>query len=399
MHRRQWVCAAECSQKFKFREHLRLHLEQSHADSFTSSQLPVLIDMCERSVNEDEITKCPLCPTALPLPKLQAHLASHLEEIALFVLPIEQHDTSEMDSNKVIISKTNSKGENDLDSLNNLDDEPELIKRKDIVKDLIDTEHAFVQDMRVIGDIYKGTSSTCPDLTDEDIGVLFGNLDNDMIFWVTLLDELKSAAKSIYIMPTSRSKSSPYDGLSAKGRDRLTSIGEVFQKNMIQLEKVYVHSLKNAESTRKKLQEIQRSEKVQIWLKECRQWSSDLTDKTDLELLLLQPVRKLPEYVHLLTNLLEVTPNDHPDYDALGSALRELKELETSVNTKRERAGTVERILEDRKAKESDSRVRILEHSGFAQRIQIRRNWISKISSTMRLKRSSEVISFSFVSS
>jgi hypothetical protein len=138
MHRRQWVCAGECNHKFKFRELLKQHLEQIHADSFTSSQLPVLLDMCERSVQEDEITKCPLCPTALSLPKLQAHLASRLEEIALFTLPLNQYDTSEMDSSKAAISKTNSKGEDNLNSQDSLGGGGQrLVLRKNIIKDLL----------------------------------------------------------------------------------------------------------------------------------------------------------------------------------------------------------------------------------------------------------------------
>jgi hypothetical protein len=96
---------------------------------------------------------------------------------------------------------------------------------------------------------------------------------------------------------------------------------------MCRRKKLYGDWLMNAESASKKCLEIQRSERFD-WLKECRQWAGDLTDKADLGLLLLGPVQSLSEYERLLTDLLEVTPNDHPDYNALRSALRKLNELE-----------------------------------------------------------------------
>jgi hypothetical protein len=70
-------------------------MREQHAQNFTEWQLPVIIDICERPADTNENTLCPLCPAEMILSKLQFHLATHLEELALFVLPIYTSDRSQ----------------------------------------------------------------------------------------------------------------------------------------------------------------------------------------------------------------------------------------------------------------------------------------------------------------
>lgn len=86
MHRRTWICQ-ECSLSFPTKDFVREHLEESHSGSWTDKQLPLLLEICERPIDETEIINCPMCPAALYLGKLLDHLAGHLEELSLFVLP------------------------------------------------------------------------------------------------------------------------------------------------------------------------------------------------------------------------------------------------------------------------------------------------------------------------
>jgi hypothetical protein len=47
-----------------------------------------MIDICERPVDDDGDADCPLCLATLALSDLiRVHLVTHLEELALFVLP------------------------------------------------------------------------------------------------------------------------------------------------------------------------------------------------------------------------------------------------------------------------------------------------------------------------
>jgi len=47
-----------------------------------------MIDICEQPIDDDTNSDCPLCPVTIPVSALRVHLATHLEDLALFVLPI-----------------------------------------------------------------------------------------------------------------------------------------------------------------------------------------------------------------------------------------------------------------------------------------------------------------------
>ena len=79
-----------------------------------------------------------------------------------------------------------------------------LKKRKHVIKELVDTEHTFGRDMTVVVDIYKGTSSSCLDLSAEDVKTLFGNSDQIVKFSMDFQDALKQASKSVYVLPKSQ---------------------------------------------------------------------------------------------------------------------------------------------------------------------------------------------------
>jgi hypothetical protein len=76
------------------------HMREVHAGTFTERQLPILLDICEQPSQLDEKTDCPLCPGVFTIDQLQSHLASHLEELALFVLPDDADNRSDAGSDK-----------------------------------------------------------------------------------------------------------------------------------------------------------------------------------------------------------------------------------------------------------------------------------------------------------
>ena len=95
MHRRQWICASCSHQKFSSRNDIKIHLLAKHAGQFPESQLMIMVDICERPMDDDEDADCPICLATLSLSALRAHLATHLEELALFVLPCHMEDRSQ----------------------------------------------------------------------------------------------------------------------------------------------------------------------------------------------------------------------------------------------------------------------------------------------------------------
>ncbi|KAI9374343.1 hypothetical protein BJX61DRAFT_314012 [Aspergillus egyptiacus] len=251
-------------------------------------------------------------------------------------------------------------------------DQRRLKKRRHVIKELVDTEYTFGRDMKVVDDIYKGTSSSCLDLSSEDIKTLFANSDQIVQFSMTFQDALKEAAKTVYVMPKSQRWSSkrsarnqvakddsrsPHEvGLSELEKDRATFIGQAFLAHISLMEKVYAEYLKNHDAANKKLQTLQRSTNVSIWLNECREWASDLTSAWDLDSLLVKPVQRILKYPLLLSELLDSTPSDHPDHASLAKALEEVTNISVRINEMKKRADLVGQVV-GRKRKDSDVRM------------------------------------------
>ncbi|KAL4874645.1 hypothetical protein BJY04DRAFT_224811 [Aspergillus karnatakaensis] len=251
-------------------------------------------------------------------------------------------------------------------------DQRRLKKRRHVIKELVDTEYTFGRDMKVVDDIYKGTSSSCLDLSAEDIKILFANSDQIVQFSMSFQDALKEAAKSVYVMPksqrwsskrngrnhhVSKNESESVDGAgpSELEKDGLTSIGQAFLSHVSYMEKVYAEYLKNHDAANKKLQALQRSTNVTIWLNECREWASDLTSAWDLDSLLVKPVQRILKYPLLISELLDSTPSDHPDHASLAKALGEVTNISVRINEMKRRADVVGQVV-GRKRKESDVR-------------------------------------------
>ena len=254
-------------------------------------------------------------------------------------------------------------------------DQKRLTRRRHIIRELVDTEHSFGQDMKVVDDIYKGTSNVII-ISAEDVKTLFGNSDQIVAFSTNFLDALKGASKSVYVLPKSKrwrsnrvSNATSYSGntddqssmngveLSDDDKDRKTFIGEAFGHHMANMEKVYADYLKNHDAANQKLQALQKNPKVQIWLKECRAYAHDLTTAWDLDSLLVKPVQRILKYPLLLEQLLEVTPENHPDYTALDIGVRETKGISMRINEMKRRADIMEQVTSNRKRKESDVRI------------------------------------------
>lgn len=229
--------------------------------------------------------------------------------------------------------------------------------------------------MKVVDDIYRATANIIV-MTPEDVKTLFGNSDQIVAFSTNFLDALKQSAKSVYVLPKSKryrvnrvSNATSHSGntddqssingvdLSDDEKDRKTSIGEAFGGHMTMMEKVYTDYLKNHDSANQKLQALQKNHKVEIWLKECRAYAHDLTSAWDLDSLLVKPVQRILKYPLLLDQLVEVTPENHPDFTALDIAAREMKGMAKRIDEAKRRADLMEQVTNTRKRKESDVRI------------------------------------------
>ncbi|KAJ5184564.1 hypothetical protein N7472_009404 [Penicillium cf. griseofulvum] len=112
IHRRNYVCKV-CEKMCSSRKEMSAHLREHYDESISPSQLEVILDFCNRQVDilEYEKHSCLVCGEELLLPALQGHLAAHMEDIALFVLPNTNEEDDVGDSKaSVNVAKLKSKG-------------------------------------------------------------------------------------------------------------------------------------------------------------------------------------------------------------------------------------------------------------------------------------------------
>lgn len=246
-----------------------------------------------------------------------------------------------------------------------------LLKRRHIIKELLDTENSYHQDLKIIEDIYKATCT--PELVaPEDKKVLFGNCDEVERFALHFYDELRRAVSQVYVPPKQSRwmnkrgsfSTTQSDGTTATNfpdtvddeRDRSTSVGRAFHNNMAQMEKVYGAYLRNHEAANQRLSSIQNTPATKCWLDECHANASDITSAWDLDSLLVKPTQRVAKYPMLLQQLLETTPSDHPDNKELQAAVKDSISMLTRINEAKKRADLVEQIITRKGRKESDVR-------------------------------------------
>ena len=245
-----------------------------------------------------------------------------------------------------------------------------LMQRRNVIKELVDTEAVFVRDMNIVEEIYKGTAEACPGLDDKTIKLIFRNSDQIIAFHTAFLAELKEAVADVYTIKSSRSiprddssvstPSFTTSGEPSDARDRTTTLGPVFKDNMEQMKVVHEGFLRASDPSAKRLIQIQQDPAVQVWLNECNEVAKDLTAAWDLDSLLIKPMQRITKYPNLIITLLQHTPHDHPDRVALTEAKETLETAIVEINKTKKNFELVGQIV-GRKRKESDVK------AGFAR--------------------------------
>lgn len=247
-------------------------------------------------------------------------------------------------------------------------------QRKNVLKELVDTEFTYQRDMRVLCDIYKQTALAA--LSEDDIRVLFGNIEEIQHFARDFLASLKQAAKPSYIMDRNDRKREKHDKVdelprnsssstlaSSKvegdgtdiRRDIETTVGNAFEDSLAEMESVYTEYIRNCHAANQKLATLQNSPAAQDWLKECRDNSSDITNAWNLDALLVKPVQRITKYPLLLKELVDATPEGHPDLMILRRAMASVTQVNIRINEVKKHAEMLDQVL-NRKRGQSDVR-------------------------------------------
>lgn len=275
-----------------------------------------------------------------------------------------------------------------------------LHQRQMVIKELVDTEAVFVRDMNVVEEIYKGTAEACPRLDDKTIKLIFRNTHEIVAFHTTFLSELKDGVTSVYMpkgrrspvmkedtamsdvttvrsfastatstVPSTAASSTTAVSLSGTtatngepedAQDRQTVIGPAFIRNIEQMRAAHEGFLRTSDVANKRLIEIQEDPTVKVWLNECNEVAKDLTAAWNLDSLLIKPMQRITKYPNLISQLLEYTPEDHPDREGLVNARATVETAILEINKTKKNFELVGQIV-GRKRKESDVK------AGFAR--------------------------------
>ena len=101
---------------------MKTHLKAHNHGLFSESQLRIVLDMCDRPIDDSEQSRCIPCGEEMSLSMLKNHLAMHLEDIALFVLPSSVEDVEADGVSKMTnqAAKLKSEAERDGDELSSV---------------------------------------------------------------------------------------------------------------------------------------------------------------------------------------------------------------------------------------------------------------------------------------
>ena len=261
------------------------------------------------------------------------------------------------------------------------EEQKRLRQRQLVIRELVDTEDVFVRDMSVVEEIYKGTAEACPKLDSKTIKLVFRNTDEIIGFHASFLAQIKEAVSGVYTPKGRRSPvyqpessrdsdsvtlvSTHSGGTTHKAevddeKDRQTSLGPVFAKNIEKLKAVHEDYLKYSDQSSKRLVQIQEDDTVVVWLNECNEVAKELTTAWNLDSLLIKPMQRITKYPDIIQHLLKYTPADHPDREPLTKARIEVMAAIEEINKTKKNFELVGQIVgPSRKRKESDVRAGI----------------------------------------
>ncbi|KAF4999267.1 hypothetical protein FDECE_11561 [Fusarium decemcellulare] len=246
-----------------------------------------------------------------------------------------------------------------------------LIQRRNVIKELLDTEAVFVRDMNIVEEIYKGTAEACPKLDGNTVKLIFRNTDEIIAFHTSFFAQVKDAVSAVYAMQGRRSALSREGSIMSEpgqlnaadiddAKDRTVALGPVFKANMERMKLAHEGFLRNSDHAAKKLIQIQQDPTVKVWLNECNEVAKDLTAAWDLDSLLIKPMQRITKYPNLIITILQHTPQDHPDREGLVEAKEILETAIIEINKTKKNFELVGQIV-GRKRKESDVK------AGFAR--------------------------------
>ncbi|KAJ1818676.1 hypothetical protein LPJ56_003796, partial [Coemansia sp. RSA 2599] len=184
-------------------------------------------------------------------------------------------------------------------------------QRLKILSELLVTEVTYVDTLKNVVGVYLNPMREAKILSESELREIFSNIEVILAF------------HNDHFLPSITYAISQPD----------TAIGKAFLHHGAHF-KLYSTYTNNHEASVKTLTSVMSRRAVNSFIQSAR---SDVTQlgQVGLDGHLLTPVQRLPRYRMLLLDLLNNTPEDHPDHEALYAALKELNRTIYEVNEKK----------------------------------------------------------------
>lgn len=224
-----------------------------------------------------------------------------------------------------------------------------VMKRHNVIKELVETERTFSNDMALLKEIYYDSALANGSILDRsDVKLLFSNLPTIVDFEAEFLALLEVYSN----MENDTDCNNDGELISndqSKGEEQGSCVGMAFLNMMPQIEHIYCEYCKKHETAVIRLQELETKPEVQAFFKSCQQQMQDRTTSWDLGSLLIKPVQRVLKYPLLLQQIRMLTLPTHSDFENLERATKEIQEVADRINEIKRRKDIVEKIVGDRR--------------------------------------------------
>ncbi|KAI8882148.1 hypothetical protein K501DRAFT_187400 [Backusella circina FSU 941] len=118
---------------------------------------------------------------------------------------------------------------------------------------------------------------------------------------------------------------------------------------MSSMDHIYGDYCKRHEDALCRIQELNARPSAQAFFTKCKESMQGRTMCWDLPSLLIKPVQRILKYPLLLREIVQLTPENHPDYDQLVLAASEIQHVADHINEIKRRKELIEQLIGEKK--------------------------------------------------
>ncbi|XP_063726086.1 uncharacterized protein LOC134853981 isoform X2 [Symsagittifera roscoffensis] len=185
------------------------------------------------------------------------------------------------------------------------------------VRELLSSERSYVNSLKNVLEIYQDSFKHSKSIKIDEVNRIFCNMEEIFEFHKRLLVNLEKCA----VDPSRR-----------ETRLHEWCVSEVFIGSIAEFVEIYSTYCNQYQSAISTLKQVQRKKSVDCLIENCRRRHGETLS---LQHFLLTPIQKICRYQMQLTELVNNTQEDHPDYSELKLATEEMRRAAFEINERR----------------------------------------------------------------